>query len=661
MALYALESIQNINDVEDEKIESFVIEAITMQFNSNGEVAKKTFESLPEIEGIVVLEGETPVGIIMRTTFYQKIGTLYGHSLFMNRGVSILMETSITIIDSKENISRVGFKSTNRDQSKLYDYLIVLKNNQYIGVVSIRLFLLELSKRNERQLKLLNEQHSKLLNVHQKETLLREDIEAKASSIKNLLNNAGQGFLSFSKDYIVKQEFSSECVTIFQKEIGNLNYIDLVSEFFEESKGTVFNTILESYFNNSYTFKDSAYLTLLPAECCINNKIIRFEYKHIDTKGIKSVMVILTDITEKKLMEKSIEEDRNNQRLLIKTLTYQSQIKQLIYEFIELFSDGNVSIISENIEIKMSLNKLFRTIHTYKGDFAQYGFVSTSTKLHELEEALSNMQNNFKEVTYSKLKIFVLNINPQNILIEDLKVIKDILGNDFLDKEEGISISKSDLDYVENEIFNSNVEVNKDYVLNLIKKIKSENIKHYLSQYEDYIDYLSVKVMKPMPCYTVIGDDIYINYESYKKVIKSLIHIFRNIMDHGIENEEERINNQKSIEGNIICKVTNNYDNSFSIKISDDGKGIDLEKIKNKAVSNNLYTASEMENMRDEEIINLIYLDSFSTKDSADNISGRGVGMSALKAEVENIGGTIDIKTNKNEGTQFTINVPYID
>jgi two-component system chemotaxis sensor kinase CheA len=129
-------------------------------------------------------------------------------------------------------------------------------------------------------------------------------------------------------------------------------------------------------------------------------------------------------------------------------------------------------------------------------------------------------------------------------------------------------------------------------------------------------------------------------------------------MDHGIEADEERLECGKSEKGLVLCQIARQDDNYFSIRISDDGRGINLDRLRSKAAENNIYTQTELESLNKDEIINLIFADKISTKDSADTLSGRGVGMPAFKAACQKLGGKVEITTKEGLGTTFIITLP---
>lgn len=134
-----------------------------------------------------------------------------------------------------------------------------------------------------------------------------------------------------------------------------------------------------------------------------------------------------------------------------------------------------------------------------------------------------------------------------------------------------------------------------------------------------------------------------------------LTHIIRNSVDHGIETPEERLASGKPEVGEITLDAYH-QGNHIAIIVSDNGAGLNIEKIYQKALANGLI--GEKEEMSEKDIANLIFLPGFSTADQITDISGRGVGMDVVKKSLNSLGGLIDIKTKKGEGTSFIIRLP---
>ena len=638
------------------KIESLIISVPTCSIDQIGEDVMKIFESTPEAEGVVVLDGRKPVGLIMKTFFYQKIGTLYGHSLFLKRSVKGIMDNEITVMSCEADISYVGLQAMDRTQNKLYDYIIVHSEGEYIGVVSIRLFLISLSNMREKQIEVLNRQQEELIRYNETEHNLRVNLKETSEAVKNLLDNAGQGFLSFGKDLIVKEGYSSECMKIFGQAIGGKNYYEILNPYLSPENAGVISLVLDSYFASENEMRDKAYLNLMPNECGIFNHTYHFECKRVIVAEQKTVMVIITDVTEKKAMEKMVEAERKKQHLVIKAITNKTQINDLINSFTEFTLTGWKSVLSSPDADKEKYDCAFRAVHTFKGDFAQYGFISTSLCINEFEDRLDKLRGGTDMI--SKLTEILSELDAESIMVEDTETLKGILGDSFFGESQDIVVPYKLLTEMEDYVKSMAEVPQKHVLLRSIKNLKSQNVKIFISQYEDYMVYLADRLMKIPPVFLVEGDDVMVEEEKYKDLFKSLVHIFRNIMQHGIETDEERLMIGKSEIGEIKTVVTANVENTFTLRISDDGAGIDLQKIRDKAVSTSLFTQEQIDGMSQEDIINIIFIDGFSTKDKANELAGRGVGMSSVKNECEKLGGKIKVETSEGKGTDFIITVP---
>jgi two-component system chemotaxis sensor kinase CheA len=136
-----------------------------------------------------------------------------------------------------------------------------------------------------------------------------------------------------------------------------------------------------------------------------------------------------------------------------------------------------------------------------------------------------------------------------------------------------------------------------------------------------------------------------------------LTHVVRNSVDHGIETPEERLARGKPAEGRLFLRAFHEG-GQVNIEISDDGEGINLEQVKQKALERGVVTPDHATRMSEREILNLIFLPGFSTAKKVTNVSGRGVGMDVVKTNVEKIGGTVDIQSRPGQGTTLKIKIP---
>ena len=155
----------------------------------------------------------------------------------------------------------------------------------------------------------------------------------------------------------------------------------------------------------------------------------------------------------------------------------------------------------------------------------------------------------------------------------------------------------------------------------------------------------------------VRGEETELDRMIVEELSDPLIHIIRNSIDHGIETPEERKATGKSAVSNLILEAYQES-NHIVIQVTDDGRGLDPEKIKEKAVKNGLYTQDVIDRMTEREVTNLILLPGFSTAERISDTSGRGVGMDVVKTNIEKLNGTLDIDSTFGRGTQMRLKIP---
>ncbi|MCE3037902.1 hybrid sensor histidine kinase/response regulator [Helicobacter anatolicus] len=155
----------------------------------------------------------------------------------------------------------------------------------------------------------------------------------------------------------------------------------------------------------------------------------------------------------------------------------------------------------------------------------------------------------------------------------------------------------------------------------------------------------------------ISGEENELDKSIVEEIGDPLVHIIRNSCDHGIETPEERQEKGKETTGTINLSAYNEG-NHIVIKIEDDGKGLDPEILKRKAIEKNVISQAEAETLSDKEAFSLILKPGFSTAAKITNVSGRGVGMDVVKTNIEQLNGMIEIESEKNVGTTIKLKIP---
>jgi len=464
--------------------------------------------------------------------------------------------------------------------------------------------------------------------------------------ISTLFNNAKQGFLYFDKDMNIGSEYSKEVYNIFNCDVSNKKINELL--YSKISDREFLKSTLVGILDDS-AIRQEILISLLKKEFYINNKYINLEYKILDEN---SFMLILTDISDKKKLEEKIKEENQILKMIVELVTSLEQ-------FIEIKSSYTSLIL--HIDDYKSINKLYelkREIHTYKGLFAQKEMLHIVKKLHDFEDHINASIEDGKLNSYMQ----DISFHEMNLwLQEDIDIIENILGDDFLNQANYIFIDKNRIGklqakislYVENKELNDNEinDIQKD-----VEELQYTSVKTLFHPYEKLVEQLSIRLDKEVHPLVLNGKDIYMD-NIYKSFINSLVHVFRNALDHGIDNVEKRFELGKDTSGTITCDVSLQDDN-FLIKISDDGSGIDIEKIKDKAIKNKLFTKEILDKMTNLDVLMIIFSDDFSTCNNVTDISGRGIGLSSVLVELEKLNGEVDILNNLGEGLEFVFKLP---
>ncbi|MEI8607648.1 chemotaxis protein CheW [Enterovibrio sp. Hal110] len=228
---------------------------------------------------------------------------------------------------------------------------------------------------------------------------------------------------------------------------------------------------------------------------------------------------------------------------------------------------------------------------------------------------------------------------------EELVQIRNTLA-DFAEKQESLALTE----------LSNKLKTVSDGMLNDLLKTQMRPIGNLLSKYRRIVRDLSKELDKKVDV-EIIGENIELDSNVIDAINEPLTHLVRNALDHGFETQEARAVSGKSMVGRLLIHAYNEA-GKVVINICDDGKGIDRKKVLSKAVSNGLVTLENRHQLTDKEILELIFHPGLSTSENVSALSGRGVGMDAVKRKVEDIKGTIDIHSEKGVGTEISLIFP---
>lgn len=243
--------------------------------------------------------------------------------------------------------------------------------------------------------------------------------------------------------------------------------------------------------------------------------------------------------------------------------------------------------------------------------------------------------------------------------IEKLDVLMNLVSELIIAKNGLVSISSNAQNTRNDNSFNEQIEYLESVTTNLhesVMKVRMVPIESVVNRFPRMIRDLSKKLDKKMELH-MSGEDTELDRTVIDEIGDPLQHLLRNSADHGLESNEERLALGKSEVGNIWLNAYQDG-NNVNIEVRDDGAGINIEKVKNKALERGTITPEQAEVMTDKEIIDLLFLPSFSTAEKITDVSGRGVGLDVVKTKIEGLGGNIECRSVVGEGSSFIIHLP---
>lgn len=245
--------------------------------------------------------------------------------------------------------------------------------------------------------------------------------------------------------------------------------------------------------------------------------------------------------------------------------------------------------------------------------------------------------------------------------IEKLDALMNQVSELIIAKNSLVSISDSESSGNESnaQSFHDQIEYLERITTNLhesVMKVRMVPIESVVNKFPRMIRDLSRKLNKPMELY-MSGEETELDRTVVDQIGDPLQHLLRNSADHGIESPEERKKAGKPESGSVFLKAFQEGNNVI-IEVRDDGAGINTEKVKEKAIERGLVTEEQAANLSQKEIIDFLFMPSFSMAKSITDISGRGVGLDVVKSNIEALGGDVEVKSTMGVGTTFIVRLP---
>ena len=377
--------------------------------------------------------------------------------------------------------------------------------------------------------------------------------------------------------------------------------------------------------------------------------------------------------------------------------------------------------LEENPESEQTLSIYFRLLHTIKGTASCVGLSKLANYGHQYEDFIGELRSRTIPVNTGSINVLLKGLDDLKIIFNtvqskgndnefniekmvevfDPRKISDVVPVKKEEKKNGPKKDKEekkeeDRMMVSMDILNDFMEesgeltVIRNTIVKTVKKIETKfrgdkdietlnellvgmynitsniqgkitqlrqvSLKNTFRPFKRLVRDLSKKLSKDVQL-EIGGDELLVDNIVAKLYSNTLIHVVRNSLDHGLETPEQRKQKGKSAEGTLQFDVQE-VGEDIHLKITDDGKGINPEVIKAKALEKGLFTEDELDLMSQEQIVNLIFASGFSTAENVSDLSGRGVGMDMVRGSFEALGGQVFVHSQVDQGSTFHMIVP---
>lgn len=462
--------------------------------------------------------------------------------------------------------------------------------------------------------------------------------------LKALLDSLSQGFFAFDDKGNCLEVYSKACESILNCQPHGKNVTEVLQ--LPQAQHDGFKKWMLTAFSEMLPFEDLA--PLAPQSLITQDqKHIKLEYYPLrgNENNIEALVVVATDISELLSAQHQAEKDAAKVQMILSLIKNRQQTDRFLSEIEHLVHEVPLDLTSQ---ASCNIDRLFRNLHTIKGGAATYSIKNVVDLCHHAEAYLQEYKMHKSEEHWNKLVSVASQIPVEyNAFLQENETI---LGDKRRRSQKWYDIPESKLKDFSNKLESKDKNLHQEFNEYFIY----ESLKEKFSSFNEVLQNMAYLLGKKINSLNVPEHDIAFPEETFGPLMSTWIHFFRNVIDHGIEAPEQRLASGKSEFGNIFIdyKLTSTH---LHIEIRDDGAGISADKLRNKLTEKGLSVDHES----DEEIIQHVFDSQVSTRDEVSEISGRGIGMDAIKAAVQDLNGKAWVESKAQQGTCLKVEIPW--
>lgn len=456
------------------------------------------------------------------------------------------------------------------------------------------------------------------------------EVLRRTQALQAILDHVTFGFLICDQELRLKEGFTRSCAELFGRCVAAGESLGALLGIEDSVSFSDFLLGMDQVFED--ILPEEVSLAQLPSRFEVRGRILRIEGRVLRAVSgeVDGVLMTISDITA---LEEAQRGHLRNQALL--TILRQK------YAFEQFLTDAKEQIAQM---LSPTTTQAFRrrALHTIKGNAASYGIAEVVACVHTAEEA--------KEITNQEI------LRVESSLREFIEENACVIGLHYDEFDPPFEISKQQMQAMRMTLYDD--RRSSGTRIQALKHLAEEWVqrpaRELLGPLQSFVEKLSLRLGKRIE-FVLEGEELLVDAETVQPLFLVLPHLLRNAVDHGIEFPESR--GTKSQQGRVLLSLSYAGER-YRVVVEDDGGGIPIERLCRRALAQGILREEQLAKMSNEQKLALIFEDGLSSAEEATEISGRGMGMSAVQKAVSHQGGQISIQSAPAQGTRVVIECP---
>lgn len=501
--------------------------------------------------------------------------------------------------------------------------------------------------------------------------LIRSDAELSEArrETDDIMRTVSDGLFLVDKDLTIGNQYSSRLTEIIgQSNISGRSLIDLLGSMVSQKDLDTSKSFLGLLFNRKKKARlitdlnplDQVEIQFNDEDGHFKNRYLNFNFSRVyDDKEVKKVLIGVSDITDKILLEQQLEREQaqNDQQMEMLTQLLHTDMGMLdsflnhSYRCTERINRTLMQPDQSRVALQKKAKEIYIEVHSLKGEASALGLDGFVAISHDFEEKIRKISNqaNISGNDFLPLAVSLEELIGLRTRVEGL--ISRLGGFAAGNKVKPISAS---IAHSSGSDANNKVH-EKSGINDFVNEQESHNKLHqYFDKFANEIASRNGKQVS----FDSDGLEWFDSNSESAEILRDIsIQLIRNSVVHGIESPEDRGQLGKPQNGQVFISCKRNNE-QLVLLVEDDGQGLDYEKIRKKAVNMGLVNAEKAESLTAKQLVELLFVSGFTTADESNEDAGRGIGLDIIRERVRSLGGRIQIQFKPQAKTRFTITIP---